>query len=129
MPKAVLCFKGTSAIADVAELDGQTVSEYMRHWYDAAIFFLYKMDFVRVPHIYAVQAIDILGDVFVTVGEPQCFLTLWPVAIRIAQILGIHDEKNLAEKSHLDAEMSRRLWWNLIICDWSVEKAHSPSSG
>ena len=116
--KAVLCFKGTTAMTQVAELDGQKAADYLRHWYNAAMFYLYKIDFVRVPNIRAVQAIDILGDVFVTVGEPQCFSTLWPVAIRIAQSLGIHDEKRLAGKSHLDAEMSRRLWWNLVICDW-----------
>lgn len=92
----------------------------MQQWYGAAMFYLYKMDFIRVPQIRAVQAISILGDVSVTVGEPKCLANLWPVAIRSAQSLGIHDEKTLSKQSQMKAEISRRLWWNLVICDWLV---------
>ena len=42
------------------------------------------------------------------------------VAIRIAQRIGIHSEVHLAKYTALDAEMSRRLWWSLILFDTRI---------
>jgi hypothetical protein len=39
------------------------------------------------------------------------------LAIRIGQRMGIHSEAILAKSSALGAEMSRRLWWSLILFD------------
>lgn len=39
------------------------------------------------------------------------------IAIRIAQRMGIHSESILAKYNTLDAEMSRRLWWSLMLYD------------
>jgi len=42
------------------------------------------------------------------------------VAIRIAQRIGIHSETYLAKHTALDAEVSRRLWWSLILFDTRI---------
>jgi Fungal specific transcription factor domain len=42
------------------------------------------------------------------------------VAIRIAQRMGIHSEAILAKSTALEAEMSRRLWWSLILFDTRI---------
>ena len=42
------------------------------------------------------------------------------LAIRIGQRMGIHSEAILAKSSVLEAEMSRRLWWSLILFDTRI---------
>jgi hypothetical protein len=42
------------------------------------------------------------------------------VAIRIAQRIGIHSEAYLAKYTTLEAEMSRRLWWSLVLFDTRI---------
>jgi hypothetical protein len=42
------------------------------------------------------------------------------VAIRIAQRMGFHSESILAKYTALEAEMSRRLWWSLILFDTRI---------
>jgi hypothetical protein len=42
------------------------------------------------------------------------------VAVRIAQRMGIHNEAILAKLNPLEAEMSRRLWWSLILFDTRI---------
>lgn len=42
------------------------------------------------------------------------------ISIRIAQRMGIHSETYLAKYSVFEAEMSRRLWWSLVMFDARV---------
>lgn len=66
-----------------------------------------------------VQAIAILGICFNNFGDYHLYHTMWACAIRIAQFLGM----NRADTLHLpfqSQEQSRRLWWTLIICEWSA---------
>ncbi|PYI13767.1 hypothetical protein BO99DRAFT_451904 [Aspergillus violaceofuscus CBS 115571] len=97
---------------------GSEAMLHIQNWFDAAIFLLQKADFIRAPDIRCVQAIAILGDVFIVLGHRSCFFNLWPVAIRTAQMLGIDREENLAKHPPLEAELYRRLWWSLVIGDW-----------
>ncbi|KAK5224898.1 hypothetical protein LTR72_004679 [Exophiala xenobiotica] len=90
----------------------------MRKWYDTAIFFLEKADYLRVPTLKTVQTIAILGIVFNNVGEFHFHANLWAVAIRIAQTIEIDNERSLAARPAVEREVCRRLWWTLIICDW-----------
>ncbi len=92
----------------------------MRKWYDTAIFFLEKADYLRVPTLKTVQTIAILGIVFNNVGEFHFHANLWAVAIRIAQTIKIDDERSLAARPAVEREVCRRVWWTLIICDWSM---------
>ncbi|KAI3123872.1 transcriptional regulator family: Fungal Specific TF [Penicillium roqueforti] len=49
--------------------------------------------------------------------DPVSLSSMLSVAIRIAQRIGIHNESLYSKCSSLEAEMSRRLWWSLIIFD------------
>jgi hypothetical protein len=60
----------------------------------------------------------ILKDVFALVGRWPTLLNLSPVAIRTAQFLGYDDEERLSELSRQEAEISRRMWWSLVLADW-----------
>ncbi|KAJ5659160.1 hypothetical protein N7507_005611 [Penicillium longicatenatum] len=44
------------------------------------------------------------------------------MAIRIAQRMGIHCETFLAKLSVFEAEMSRRLWWSLVLLDARISE-------
>lgn len=51
------------------------------------------------------------------------------VAIRIAQRMGIHNERSLAKCTPLEAEMRRRLWWSLVLFDTRIgELANSKTT-
>ncbi|KIW12059.1 hypothetical protein PV08_09333 [Exophiala spinifera] len=94
------------------------LSSRMRKWYDAAVFFLEKSDYLRVPTLMTVQTIAILGIVFNNVGEFNFHSNLWSIAVRTAQTIRIDNEKHLASRPPIEREVCRRLWWTLVICDW-----------
>lgn len=99
-------------------------SAMLRKWFDTAIFYLYKADFLRKHDFRTVQAIAILGIVFNNVGEFNLHLTLWSSAVRIAQALKMDKEAVLAVKTPIERELSRRVWWTLVICEWFVWLEH-----
>lgn len=107
---------------DTAECPGVDCASRtrMRKWYDSAIFYLEKADYLRVPSLKTVQTIAILGIVFNNVGEFCFHANIWPVAIRIAQTLKMDDERSLAARPPIEREVCRRVWWTLVICDWSA---------
>ncbi|KAE9376651.1 hypothetical protein N431DRAFT_367787 [Stipitochalara longipes BDJ] len=51
---------------------------------------------------------------------PQSLSSMLGVAIRIAQRIGIHSETYLAKYTIIEAEVSRRLWWSLILFDTRI---------
>ncbi|KAF2123481.1 hypothetical protein P153DRAFT_328351 [Dothidotthia symphoricarpi CBS 119687] len=51
---------------------------------------------------------------------PESLSSMLGVAVRIAQRMGIHSEAALAKLTPLEAEMSRRLWWSLILFDTRI---------
>ncbi|KAK4998337.1 hypothetical protein LTR66_002425 [Elasticomyces elasticus] len=51
---------------------------------------------------------------------PESLSSMLGVAVRIAQRMGIHNEAVLAKSTPLGAEMSRRLWWSLILFDTRI---------
>ncbi|KAH8678558.1 hypothetical protein BX600DRAFT_452219 [Xylariales sp. PMI_506] len=116
-------FKGSKVSSPITGMKSTNI-DYLQLWFDAALFFLNKSDYVRNPNVHIAQAIVILRDVFHVVGQPTCFSILWPVAVRTAQALGIHQELELSKRDPLDAEICRRLWWGLVIGDWL---SYSPS--
>lgn len=48
-------------------------------------------------------------------------MEIGPLAIRLAQMLGLDDETKLGQKSILDAEIGRRIWWSLVVAEWYVK--------
>ncbi|KPM40852.1 hypothetical protein AK830_g5689 [Neonectria ditissima] len=49
--------------------------------------------------------------------NPRSVCSVFGVAIRIAQCMGIHNESALVRCSIFEAEMRRRLWWSLMLYD------------
>lgn len=92
----------------------------MRKWYDTAVFFLEKADYLRVPTLMTVQTIAILGIVFNNVGDFHFHHNLWGVAVRTAQTIKINNEQYLASRHPIEREVCRRVWWTLTICDWFI---------
>ncbi|CAK7220267.1 hypothetical protein SCUCBS95973_004101 [Sporothrix curviconia] len=90
----------------------------VQKWYDCALFYLHKADFLHVPDLRTVQSIAILTNCFNIVGDFNLYLTLIPVAIRIAKILKIDCESQLRRRPLVEQEICRRTWWTLVICEW-----------
>lgn len=95
-------------------------SDRLRKWYDSAIFYLHRAQFLRVPDLRTVQSIAILTNVFKISGDFTLYQTMLPIAIRTAQILKINHEVELATRDVIEQEVCRRVWWTLVICEWSV---------
>lgn len=95
------------------------VRSLCRNWYDAAIFCLYRAEFMRVPHICTVQSIAILGMCFNILGDVDLYQHLWSIAIRVAQRLGLNTPSS-QKAGALTPEAQHRLWWTLTICEWCV---------
>lgn len=51
---------------------------------------------------------------------PESLSSILGIAVRIAQRMGIHNEAVLTKHTPLEAEMSRRLWWSLILFDTRI---------
>ena len=65
-----------------------------------------------------VQAIAILQMSCSAVGDFRFRPQLIALGISIAKHLGLPFDSEAGERSLLDCEISRRLWWTLVICDW-----------
>ncbi len=50
--------------------------------------------------------------------DPQSLSILASVAVRLGQSMGLHREKFLQEHSIFEAEIRRRLWWQIVILDY-----------
>ncbi|KAF4961216.1 hypothetical protein FGADI_453 [Fusarium gaditjirri] len=103
-----------------------SMQQVSRNWYDAAIFYLHKADFLRVANVYNVQAIAVLCMTFNNRGDSEMGHHLRVSAIRIAQTLGLGQDKKKREGQHLSIEAERRLWWTLVICEWLNLTHQSP---
>jgi hypothetical protein len=87
-------------------------------WYNAAIFCLYRADFMRISSIRSVQAIAVLGICFNNFGDSDLGQHMWSCAIRIAQKIGLDTPYSELAGQYLGGEAQHRLWWTLVICEW-----------
>ncbi|KKY21923.1 putative c6 zinc finger domain-containing protein [Phaeomoniella chlamydospora] len=112
-----LLFMDTKEAA-AADLPRQKTTLLIQNWYDAALFFLHQGDFLRKHDMRSVQVIAILLGLFKNVGDFGLQPTLMAAGIRIAQCLGMDKEPPTVSTDPIDQEVSRRIWWTLIICEW-----------
>ncbi|KAI1632928.1 hypothetical protein F4809DRAFT_625376 [Biscogniauxia mediterranea] len=99
-----------------------------------AMFYHSKEDLITTFHFGCHQALqncrflqtsdrDVLTAFFlylISIGpktNPRSMSSMFGIAIRIAERIGIHDETICAKESVLEAEMRRRLWWSLKLFD------------
>jgi hypothetical protein len=97
-------------------------------WYETALRELNRSDFFSKPQLSTVQTIAILMLLHRNFGEAHRESFLLGLAVNVARSLGLdhlgQEDTNLRtnRSSQLtdqkDRELGRRLWWNLVICDW-----------
>jgi hypothetical protein len=101
----------------------------IHNWYDASIFFLHEADFLRIHDIRAVQAISILLGLAKNVGDFYFQPVLQAAGIRIGHSIGIDRVTPAAANVATDPilhEVSRRVWWTLVICEWLQRPDSAP---
>lgn len=97
---------------------GIDFTSLLRKWYESALWFLDRADYMKSPDVRTTQAIVILNIVFNNVGDVQRHQNMWTVAIRQAQELGLGSDEDNADESYREQQIRRRLWWTLAICEW-----------
>lgn len=90
----------------------------LRNWYESALFFLDRADYMKKPDLRTPQAIAILQIVFNNVGDVHRHQNMRAVAIRQAQQLGLGSDDDNAGETYCQQQIRRRLWWTLAICEW-----------
>lgn len=73
---------------------------------------------MRNPDFKTVQAIAILLGLAKNVGDFDLQPVLQAAGIRIGQILGMDQEPPMVSDDPVMQEISRRVWWTLVICEW-----------
>ncbi|KAJ5801385.1 transcriptional regulator family: Fungal Specific TF, partial [Penicillium psychrosexuale] len=101
-------------------------SELVQNWYGAALFFLNEAEFLRNPNFKTVQSIAILLGLAKNVGDFDLQPVLHATGIKIGQILGIDQEPPMISDDPVMQEISRRVWWTLVICEWLSIPARPP---
>lgn len=91
----------------------------MREWYSAALFCLDVADYRGSTEFMHVQAIGILQMCSNAIGDTVRCHRLMSTAVRIANDLGMPFQQRAGVPS-VQTELSRRLWWVFIICEWYV---------
>lgn len=61
--------------------------------------------------------------------DPTYSWAMTGLAVRLAQSLGMHRDGSALNLAPFEAEMRRRLWWNICILDTPASEDHSCSSG
>ncbi|KAL2291225.1 hypothetical protein FJTKL_13861 [Diaporthe vaccinii] len=99
-----------------------------RNWYDAALYFLRRGDFLRNLRLETVQAAAILGISFFNFGDHDLNTTIQACAMSIARTIGLDrgDPVDGTRLAGMSKEARRRLWWTLVICEW-LPGPHPPS--
>jgi hypothetical protein len=94
------------------------VPRLIKNWYDASIFFLNRAEFLRRHDMRSLQAIAILLGLIKNMGDFDLQSSLLSVGMCIAQHLGMDKEPPSVSENPIEQELSRRIWWTLVICDW-----------
>lgn len=108
------------------DLPNMEYASLLKNWYDSALYFLDRADFVQNLDIRSIQAISILGLVFPSVGDSQRHRALWSLAVRHAQDLKLGTDSAHQDEPYVEQQKRRRLWWTLVICEWLPVPHRSP---
>lgn len=105
--------------AEAEKIMGQPISELIRSHTELAQQALINARFLQTPNFVTLQALTLFLVAQRTRLDPQTMWQLTGVAIRCAQQLGYHREKALKSPSVsvFQAELRRRLWWELTLLE------------
>lgn len=95
--------------------DADTV---LNNWFDAAIFFLQKADFMRVLDFRNIQTMTILCVCFANFGDFNMFYNFLSIAARTSHCLGLTVDGLKPDETPVGAQLRQRMWWELVISDW-----------
>lgn len=105
------------------------IARVLINWYDAAIFFLEKAEFMRYHDKRSIQAIAMFSAVSNNIGDGTVQMTYRSAAIRIGQSLRLGSQHTSKEISRAERESDIRLWWTLLICEWLAIPYQPPCIG
>lgn len=91
----------------------------MHNWYSTALYCLEMANYMRNSDLMHVQAIGILQMCSNAVGDIVFRNRMMAIGIQISNDLGLPFRAD-AKHSLVKSELSRRLWWVFVICEWSV---------
>ncbi|KIW05080.1 uncharacterized protein PV09_04228 [Verruconis gallopava] len=109
-----------------------------RMWYESALQELHRSSFLRKPTIESIQTILVLTLCNSNNGEHQQEWVLLGACINMARSLDMHrlgSEQSFSNDlstrpvwaTPANRELGRRMWWNLVICDWLGPWSRPPS--
>ncbi|KAH8821474.1 putative C6 transcription factor [Xylogone sp. PMI_703] len=96
---------------------GEHRSSLLSKWRYAAQRALIAADVVKTTDMVVLQAFTLFILCVRANYDSQALLILSGVALRLAQVQGLHREALLARKTVFEAEIGRRLWWQLIVLE------------
>ncbi|RFU32209.1 hypothetical protein B7463_g4122, partial [Scytalidium lignicola] len=96
---------------------GEHRSSLLTKWRYGAQRALIAADVVKTTDIVVLQAFTLFILCVRATYDSQSLLILSGVAFRLAQVQGLHREALLAKKTVFEAEIGRRLWWQLIVLE------------
>ncbi|KAH0366626.1 hypothetical protein KCU65_g5250, partial [Aureobasidium melanogenum] len=105
--------------AEAERIMGQPISESIQLYTGLAQQALINARFLQTPNFLTLQALALFLVAQRARFDPQTMWQLTGVAIRSAQQLGFHREKALTSPSVsvFQAELRRRLWWELTLLE------------
>ncbi|KAB8596084.1 hypothetical protein FH972_025793 [Carpinus fangiana] len=99
----------------------ETISSRM---YEFAVAAIRLSDFPQSPSVESLAAFIIVDTVWLREEQPLTCCSFVGLAVRVAQMLGLHkDPSNFPGISIIEAEVRRRVWWQLLTCDTAVALA------
>ncbi|KAG9526122.1 hypothetical protein KCV07_g584, partial [Aureobasidium melanogenum] len=116
---AAICSVPQCDQAEAERIMGQPISELIQLYTALAQQALINARFLQTPNFLTLQALTLFLVAQRARLDPQTMWQLTGVAIRSAQQLGYHREKALRSSSVsvFQAELRRRLWWELTLLE------------
>ncbi|RJE18773.1 hypothetical protein PHISCL_08887 [Aspergillus sclerotialis] len=96
---------------------GETRSDLVLRFSEAAEQALVNAEFLRSTNIHALQALTLYLLATRRLYDPHTLWLLTGIPNRIGRAMGLHREDSLRSFSAFEREIRRRLWWQIVIMD------------
>ncbi|KAE9371804.1 hypothetical protein N431DRAFT_559228 [Stipitochalara longipes BDJ] len=100
---------------------GQSRESLSSRFYRRAVQAIRLTNFPQTPSLYTLSAFMIIDTMWLREEQPLNYCSLIGLAVRIAQILGLHKDPTIfAALSPIDIQIRRQLWWAIVALDTQV---------